>query len=314
MKTQFFNKTNAIIEKIEAEMKMPVLVFWKSGNSIIDYSDISALSKMISEIGNDKEICIIIRTIGGNASAAMSIAHLFKDHFKNITFIISSICLSAGTMVALSGNKIEFTSSGYLGPIEPTTYLQDDEKWKAYSPTDFKHFLDGEEDDEKRKELYKDAGDKVGVLPVGKMMRLLKHEIKEGCSVVLRHMKNEKKAKKIIKKLMFGYSNHNFPIGLHEAKILGLNAKQTSNKVSFLVTELNGLYSKFVEPKKKHLGNGEVEKIYLDDIFQTKGSQIFSITKFNYNTVLQIGEIAVKVKWIHKTKESEKKYIPESGV
>ncbi len=61
----------------------------------------------------------IIETPGGYIEVAQRIADTLRHHFDCIDFVIPNSCMSAGTVLAMSGNSIHMDYYSVLGPIDP---------------------------------------------------------------------------------------------------------------------------------------------------------------------------------------------------
>lgn len=67
----------------------------------------------------DKSIDIFLVTKGGSAHQVSRFVNCLRHKFDNVEFLLASYCMSAGTIFALSGDKIWMTNRACLGPIDP---------------------------------------------------------------------------------------------------------------------------------------------------------------------------------------------------
>ena len=65
-----------------------------------------------------KRIFFFLETKGGSGEAAKDIAELLHSKFDEVNFLIAGQAMSAGTILALSGDEIYMTETGALGPID----------------------------------------------------------------------------------------------------------------------------------------------------------------------------------------------------
>jgi hypothetical protein len=65
-----------------------------------------------------KDIDVYLETPGGSGEAAEEIARFLRGKFDTVDFVIAAESKSAGTILALSGDRIHMTSTGSLGPID----------------------------------------------------------------------------------------------------------------------------------------------------------------------------------------------------
>lgn len=71
---------------------------------------------------NQETISVILQTPGGSAEIVEKLVEILRHHYKSVNFIIPDYAMSAGTLFALSGDKIYMDYSSSLGPIDPQVY------------------------------------------------------------------------------------------------------------------------------------------------------------------------------------------------
>lgn len=72
-----------------------------------------------SDCSGRERIAIILNSPGGSAEIVEKLVHIIRYHYKEVYFIIPDEAMSAGTIFALSGDKIFMDYSSSLGPIDP---------------------------------------------------------------------------------------------------------------------------------------------------------------------------------------------------
>jgi len=70
------------------------------------------------EDGFDKLI-VVLETPGGYIEVVERIVSVFRQHYKEVEYIIPNYAYSAGTVLALSGDEIHMNYYSVLGPIDP---------------------------------------------------------------------------------------------------------------------------------------------------------------------------------------------------
>lgn len=91
----------------------------KAGTAI-DYSDDLPFSELVNTIAEgEKDLDVIIVTPGGSGTQVAKFVDKLRARFDKVSFIIPNIAMSAGTMLAMSGDEIIMTNSSYIGPIDP---------------------------------------------------------------------------------------------------------------------------------------------------------------------------------------------------
>jgi hypothetical protein len=66
-----------------------------------------------------ERLYFIIETTGGYIEVAQRIADTLRRHYKWVDFVVPNFCMSAGTVLVMSGNAIHMDYYSVLGPIDP---------------------------------------------------------------------------------------------------------------------------------------------------------------------------------------------------
>ena len=115
------------IADIETATKRPLIVYaanvvkpasWSSTD--IGYADDLPFSEMVSTVpASTSAIDILIVTPGGLAQQVSQFVNKVRPRFTDVSMIIPYMAMSAGTIWALSGNKIWMDERAFIGPIDP---------------------------------------------------------------------------------------------------------------------------------------------------------------------------------------------------
>jgi hypothetical protein len=79
--------------------------------------DLECIQAAFAHIGRPRAVLIPV-TNGGDPDAAYKIARYLQDKYQGFTALISGLCKSAGTLMALGASEIAFTPFGELGPLD----------------------------------------------------------------------------------------------------------------------------------------------------------------------------------------------------
>lgn len=110
------NQLNIQIARIENLLDMDVLSIF--GPIIPSLED--EVKEAVEKINDRKEgIAIIHDTPGGVVEVVERMVTILRHHYKQVVFIIPNRAMSAGTVFALSGDKIYMDYFSCLGPIDP---------------------------------------------------------------------------------------------------------------------------------------------------------------------------------------------------
>ncbi len=189
----------AIIHRQEA---MRILGF-----PIARYIDLDDAEKVLYAIRTtpaDQPIDIILHTPGGLVIAALQIARALKAHKGNVTVFVPHYAMSGGTLISLAADEIVMSPHAVLGPIDPqinglpAVSLVKVVGQKPLSELDDQTLV------------LADIGQKA----IDQLRR-------QACELLRTPMSTEA-AGKLADELTSGRWTHDYPIGVEEARALGL--------------------------------------------------------------------------------------------
>lgn len=71
-------------------------------------------------------LLLILVTNGGDADAAYRLAVLLQNQYEKVWCLVTGICKSAGTLVAIGANELVVADQGELGPLDGQLYKEDE--------------------------------------------------------------------------------------------------------------------------------------------------------------------------------------------
>ncbi|MBD2463969.1 hypothetical protein H6G89_23485 [Oscillatoria sp. FACHB-1407] len=245
-----FEKTQKIIQQLEAELGAPFLGYWTSPGGSVCQSDVEGLEEVLRKIGNPKKLFLFLKSDGGSGLASLRIVHLLRHHVSELIVLIPLDCASAATMIALGADEI------HMGPLSYLTAI-DTSITHNLSPVDNYNNLVSVSQDELtrvinlwRKEAKEDDTNPyqalfqyVHPLVVGAVDRASSLSIKVCTEILSYHMKDLDRAETISNHLNSEYPSHSYPITFQEAKRIGLTVKPLEPTINSLLLELNKLYA-----------------------------------------------------------------------
>jgi len=107
-----------LIRDIEGVTKRPLIVFFCQLDQEINHTDPDDLSEILLGV-KEKEADLLIQTPGGNVDATEKIISILRQRLTSYRVIVPSWAKSAGTIIALSAEKIVLGVNSELGPIDP---------------------------------------------------------------------------------------------------------------------------------------------------------------------------------------------------
>ena len=79
--------------------------------------DLKFIEKISENKTSDKCILILV-TEGGDPDSAYKIGRYIQGSYESFSVLVSGLCKSAGTLLAISANELIFTPYGELGPLD----------------------------------------------------------------------------------------------------------------------------------------------------------------------------------------------------
>jgi ClpP class serine protease len=170
----------------------------------IDMDDAEKVLYAIRTTPADQPIDIILHTPGGLVIAALQIARALKAHKGNVTVFVPHFAMSGGTLIALSADEIVMSPHAVLGPIDPQI-----NGMPAVS-------------------IIKVAGQKPlselddQTLVLADIGQKAIDQLKRQACELLRTPMSTEAASELAGELTSGRWTHDYPIGVEEARALGL--------------------------------------------------------------------------------------------
>ena len=113
-----------LYKRIEEVRKCPLIVYVTSScqnaEAQMGKDVIPEFTKQISAIPkNEKNIDLLIVSMGGDATVAWRIVSMLKERFEKVSALLPFTAYSAATLLALGANEIWMHPFSNLGPVDP---------------------------------------------------------------------------------------------------------------------------------------------------------------------------------------------------
>ncbi len=125
----FDNKTKEFIAEISKQRGNTNVIFYTSAFlqkpqvppffTMVTSEDLNGFMNNLVNMDTTKGLTLILHTPGGEGRAVEPIVGYLRSKFKYIEVIIPTYCMSAGTMIALSSNKLIMGRQSQIGQIDP---------------------------------------------------------------------------------------------------------------------------------------------------------------------------------------------------
>ena len=107
------------IQSIETVLEADVIAFVGSilnGLEVVFRDQVEGIARSVDR---KEKLVIILETDGGYIETVERIAGTLRNHYSKVEFIVPNYAMSAGTILAMSGDAIHMDYFSILGPIDP---------------------------------------------------------------------------------------------------------------------------------------------------------------------------------------------------
>lgn len=223
---KFAKENRSMFLAIVAPLFLPATSLDIPDSVAISREESMGLTHVIDDIQKQTQLppklFLLIETIGGVGASAYSMARLLRKKFREIIVFVLHSALSAGTLIACIGDEIVMDVNSFLGPFDAQMNTEkygqisaaalrkgivDTEKYyRQRGISDPQRFV-ADRIDPVIQGLMEEA-QRAGELYLKEILKLAKYD--------------QKTAKKIVKKLVWDYPTHEFPVTMEIARELGL--------------------------------------------------------------------------------------------
>jgi hypothetical protein len=245
-----------LLSRLERERKSKVLLYvtgdrpgWQTQ---ISAEAVDHFTDHLDATGVTKKITLVLYTQGGDTLAAWNIVNLIRQFCDELEVIVPAKCLSAGTLMSLSANKIVMTKQATLGPIDPSIMgplnpmIPGAANARApVSVEAIRGYLDlatkelGIKDGGNLTQIFTFLSQQIHPLVLGQIFRS-KTQIQYLARRLLSHQVSDaKKIDTIIAFLCSDSGSHDYTINRREARELGLNVETPSEELYTLIRNIH---------------------------------------------------------------------------
>lgn len=224
------------------------------------------IENKIAQNKKSDKILLVLTTPGGDPDYGYRIGRALNHHYNHVTIMISDICKSAGTLVAISAHKLIIGDLGELGPLDIQLSKADEMGEQASSLNIFKtitelqkatldsfrHFvtdirfgsrvstkLSAEIASNLTKTLISPISAQIDPIKLGEQKRAL--QIAKEYATRLNDLSNNLRPS-ALERLINDYPCHSFVIDRKEAKELFNNVTNTTDEEEEIIYKFSRLY------------------------------------------------------------------------
>lgn len=125
------NDVARALAQIEAIRGRPCIAYLGNvikpdGSAGVDATDDLPFAELVNSIpAQHRSVDVFLSTLGGSGQQIVRFVAALRARFDDVQFLIPSMCMSAGTLFALSGDEIWMNPQACLGPIDPQVPTKD---------------------------------------------------------------------------------------------------------------------------------------------------------------------------------------------
>jgi hypothetical protein len=277
-----FDKTQAVITRLERALGRPFLAYWNSTNGSVCNHDVVGFFEILQKMGKKRELVLFIKSDGGTGRASLRIVHLLRQYAHKITAVVPLECVSAATMMALGADEILMGPMAYLSAVDTSithdlSPVDKDNELVSVSQNELERIgkLWGREANGSHGNPYQSLFQHVHPLVIGSVDRASSLSIRLCNEILSYHMKDRKKAERISNALNASYPAHTYPITLKEAKRIGLPVRGLDSAINDLLLELNEHYSEMGQHAQTDFDEQNYHDNEIMNIVEGRGVQVF---------------------------------------
>lgn len=277
-----FERTQPVIERLEARLGEPLITYWNSSNGSICSNDVIGLYGVMKSIGRVPRLSLFIKSTGGFGEASLRMVHLLRQFVEELTVLVPLECESAATMLALGADKILMGPLAQLSAVDTSlthdlSPIDRDNDRVKVSQDELSRVVrlwreqSGKESDNPYGSLY----GHVHPLVIGAVDRASALSTRLCVDILSYHLKDKKRAEEISNNLNSGYPSHSYPITIREAERIGLNVRPLDSTVNADLLELNEIYSEMGQSASTDFDERNSHDLSILNIIEGKGLQVF---------------------------------------
>lgn len=277
-----FDKTQAIIAKIAAQLGGPLISYWNNPMGSVCQNDVVALYEVLETMGRSEKIYLFIKSGGGNGQSSLRLVNLLRKYCDQLVALVPLECASAATMIALGANEILMGPMAYLTAVDTSlthslSPIDRDNDRVSVSLDELTRVIRLWEKNEgnEKENPYRSLFEYVHPLVIGAVDRAESLSIMLCKELLAYHIADEKVADQISNTLNSKYPSHTYPILTEEARRIGLQADPMPAVVNTLLLELNELYSEMGQRATTDFDQIHSHSNEILNIWEAAGIQIY---------------------------------------
>ncbi|HVN53830.1 MAG TPA: hypothetical protein VMT46_05820 [Anaerolineaceae bacterium] len=277
-----FNKTQAIIAEITAQLGSPLIAYWNNPRGSVCHNDVVALYEVLEKLGKQDTLYIFIKSSGGNGQAALRLVHLLRQYCDRLIALVPLECASAATMITLGANEILMGPLAYLTAVDTSlthdlSPIDRDNSRVSVSLNELTRVIQlwRSENTESDGNPYRALFQYVHPLVIGAVDRAESLSIMLCIELLSHHISDCATTERIANILNSHYPSHSYPILLEEARKIGLTVDHLPAGINNRLLELNGLYSEMGQKATTDFDEIHAHGNEILNIWETAGIQIF---------------------------------------
>lgn len=246
-----------VISDLETLRESKVISFYLADGSPINWDQMPKFRQLLRELGKQKKIDLWLRSRGGTTEVPWQLVQMIREHCDEFGVLVPEIAHSAATHIGAGADELVMGAFSFLSPVDPTRTHQllvdGNGERMPVSVQDLKHVMkfiteqnSGEPlDGAAYAAVIGTLFEKIHPLVVGGIEQsysLAKSITKKMLETHMDASADKKKIQAIADTLGDKFMSHQYPIGISEAKAIGLPVVRANDELYTKMLELLDLY------------------------------------------------------------------------
>lgn len=241
-----------LYQKVSEIRQRPLIVYVTSSrqnaSGQMSADVIPQFAKLLAEIpkGYDN-LDILIVSNGGDPIVPWRIISMVREKYERVGALLPYAAYSAATLLALGADEIIMHPFSNLGPVDPQLTYQrrlpgqpaggQEVEVVHFGSEDLRNFLDfvrsdvGISDQEQLERAFELVCKDVGAIPIGVAKRSTQLALSMSEKLLSLHLGDTSQARAIAEALNRSFYHHGYPLGMTEAKKIGLPVASPSEGI-----------------------------------------------------------------------------------
>lgn len=278
-----FEKSQSMLEQIERKLGGKLLTYWNGTRGSVCHNDVTALFRLLEEVGHQDTLYLFIKSDGGNGQASLRMVNLIRRYCRKLVALVPLECASAATMIALGAEEIQMGPTAYLTAVDTSlthdlSPIDRDNDRVSVSLDEVKRVINlwrNNESTTRDMNPYHALFQHIHPLVIGAVDRADSLSLMLCEQILSHHIDDEVRRRQIASTLNSKYPSHAYPILIDEACRIGLNTVPMDADIASMLLDLNHIYSEMGQKATTDINDRQAHSNEIINILERHERQIY---------------------------------------